>query len=118
MDQYLLLLHENPADYDDISPFEMQAIIDRYRQWSQRMAAEGRIAGGHKLTDEGGKRIRAGRSGGAPVVTDGPYAEAKDVVGGLFIINASSYEDAVRIASTCPHVRGDNVVEVRKIEVT
>lgn len=118
MDQYLLLLHESPADFANVSPSEMQAMIDRYRKWSQQMAAEGRIAGGHKLTEEGGKRIRAGRDGGAPLVTDGPYAEAKDVVGGLFIINAASYEDAVRIASSCPHVRGQNVVEVRRIEVT
>lgn len=118
MDQYLLLLHENPADYADLSPSEMQAIIDRYRQWAARMAAEGRIAGGYKLADEGGKRIRAGRGGDAALVTDGPYAEAKDVVGGLFIVNAASYDEAVRIASTCPHVRGGNVVEVRRIEVT
>ena len=85
---------------------------------AQQLAAEGRIAGGYKLADEGGKRLRAGRGGGAPLVTDGPYAEAKDVVGGLFIVNAESYDAAVRIASSCPHVRGDNVVEVRRIEVT
>lgn len=118
MDQYLLLLHESPADYADVSPSEMQAIIDRYSKWAKQLAAEGRIAGGHKLADDGGKRLRAGRGGGAPLVTDGPYAEAKDVVGGLFIVNAESYDDAVRIATSCPHLRGDNVVEVRRIEVT
>ena len=117
MDQYLLLLREDPSQYAQLSPTEMQAVIERYRQWSNRMAAEGRIAGGHKLTDEGGKRVRAGRDGQA-LVTDGPFAEAKDVVGGLFVINAESYEDAVRIAASCPHVHGDNVVEVRRIEPT
>lgn len=117
MDHYLLLLREDPSQYAHLSPTEMQALIERYRQWSQKMAAEGRIAGGHKLADEGGKRVRTGRDGQA-LVTDGPFAEAKDVVGGLFVILADSYDDAVRIAASCPHVRGDNVVEVRRIEPT
>ncbi|MFO1312447.1 MAG: YciI family protein [Burkholderiales bacterium] len=116
MDQYLLLLREDPKQYADLSPSEIGALIDRYRQWSQKMVAEGRLVGGHKLADEGGKRLRAGA--GKPLVTDGPFIESKDVIGGIFIIKASSYEDAVNAIAGCPHLNGENVIELRRIEAT
>ncbi len=114
MDQYLLLLHEDPSQYAELSPSEMQQIIERYRSWSQRMAQEGRLVDGHKLADEGGRRVRAGKT--APVITDGPFIESKDVIGGLFIIQAESYEDAVAVIADCPHLRGGNEIELRRIE--
>ena len=47
---------------------------------------------------------------------DGPYAEAKDVIGGFFIIEAESHEEAQRLADDCPHLHGDNWIEVRAID--
>lgn len=40
---------------------------------------------------------------GQPVVTDGPYAEAREVIGGLFVIDAASYDEAVALCGDCPH---------------
>lgn len=114
MDSYLLLLREDPSQYAALSPAEMGAIIEQYRAWSQKLAAQGRLVGGHKLADEGGKRLRAGAGG--PIVTDGPYIESKDVIGGTFIVRAESYEDAVKLVAECPHLRGGNVIELRRIE--
>ena len=88
----------------------MQAIVAKYMAWRQKMGDAGRIAGGHKLQDGTGRVIRGG------VVTDGPYTEAKEVIGGIFVINASSYEDAVEVARTCPHCEF-GTVEVRETEV-
>lgn len=116
MDQYLLLLREDPGQYAGLSPEDMQGIIDDYRRWSQKMAAEGRLVGGHKLADEGGRRVRAGRT--APVASDGPFIESKDVIGGLFIIKAASYDDALAVIAACPHLRGSNEIELRRIEAT
>jgi hypothetical protein len=115
MDSYLLLLREDPKQYMNLSPTEMQALIERYRAWSTQLAQQGRLVDGHKLTDEGGKRVRA--SADRPLVTDGPFAESKDVIGGLFIIKAASYDEAVRLVADCPHLRGDNEIELRRIEV-
>jgi len=115
MDSYLLLLREDPSQYTALSPAQMGAIIDKYRAWSQKLAAQGRLVGGHKLADEGGKRLRAGSSG--PIVTDGPFIESKDVIGGTFIVQATSYEEAVRLVADCPHLRGGNEIELRRIEV-
>jgi len=110
-DQFILLLHENPAAFAEVSPAEMQAIVAKYVAWSQRLAAEGRLAGGHKLEDGTGRVLRAG------TVTDGPYTEAKEVIGGLFVIHAAGYDDALAVARTCPHAEF-GVVEVRRIERT
>jgi hypothetical protein len=115
MDSYLLLLHEDPSQYAAMSPTEMQALIERYRQWSQKMAQAGRLVGGEKLADEGGKRVRAGATG--PLVSDGPFAESKDVIGGYFVIQAQSYDEAVKLVADCPHLRGGNAIQLRRIEV-
>lgn len=115
MPQYLLLLHETPADYADIAPEEMQRIVERYSAWSRQLAEEGRMVAGVKLRDEGGRHIRRGRD--AIVVHDGPYSESKDVVGGYFIVNADSYDAAVAIAGDCPHM-ANGWVEVREVEIS
>lgn len=114
MDSYMLLLHEDPSQYAAMSPTEMQALLGRYRAWSQKMAEQGRLVGGHKLADEGGKRVRAGANG--PLATDGPFAESKDVVGGYFIIQAGSYDEAIKLVADCPHLRGGNVIQLRRID--
>lgn len=114
MDTYLLLLHEDPGQYAHLSPAEMGEVVQLYRAWSQKLADQGRLVGGEKLSDEGGKRLRAGPNG--PVVTDGPYIESKDVIGGTFMIRASSYDEAVALVADCPHLRGDNVIELRRVE--
>ena len=60
-----------------------------------------------------GARVRFG-GGGAPAVTDGPFAEAKEVVGGYWLIQASSKEEAVEWATRCPANEGD-FIEVRRV---
>ena len=115
MNQYLLLLHETPALYADMSPAEMKELVARYSAWAGEMGQAGRLAGGEKLTDDGGRQLSL-RSG-APVAVDGPYAEAKDVVGGYFVIKAADDAEAERLAQGCPHLRGGNWIEIRRIEV-
>ncbi len=66
------------------------------------------------LKDEGGKQLRSGK--GQMLVSDGPYAEAKDAVSGLFVINADSYEDATALLQGCPHF-DFGWVELREIDV-
>ena len=112
MPQYLLLLHEDPAGFADVSPEEMQRIVARYAEWSAGLRRDGRIVGGQKLRDEGGRHVRPdGR------VTDGPYVEGKEVLGGLFVVEADGYDAAVAIARDCPHL-AHGWIEVREVEPT
>lgn len=115
MNDYLLLLREDTSNWAGLSPAEMGEIIQQYRAWSQKLAEQGRLIEGHKLADEGGKRVRG--SVGRALVTDGPYAETKDVIGGLFVIRAASYEEAVELVADCPHLRTGNEIEIRRIEI-
>ncbi|WP_223640876.1 YciI family protein [Corallococcus sp. EGB] len=113
MARYLMLLHENPATFAAMSPAELQAILEEYVRWSDALRQEGRLLQGEKLRDDGGRRLK--QQGGQVLVSDGPYAEVKDVVGGLFILSADSYDAAVALARTCPHLRYGEV-ELRAIE--
>jgi len=63
---------------------------------------------------ETAKGARVSFSGGKPTVTDGPFAEAKEVIGGYWLIQARSKEEAVQWASRCPGADGD-VIEVRQV---
>jgi hypothetical protein len=116
MPRYLMLLYDTPADYADLSPQEVQAMIERYSRWSAGLKAEGKSVKGEKLTDDGGRRLK--RSGDKVVAVDGPYAEAKDVIGGYYLIEAADRAEAEAIARTCPHLHGRNWIELREIEPT
>ena len=115
MPQYMLLLHDSGAMPPDLSPEEMQAIIRRYIDWRKTVSANGRRVEGHKLRDGEGRLLRG--KVGAPVITDGPYAEAKEIIGGYFLIEARDYNEAVKLASDCPHL-AFGTVEVREVEPT
>ena len=112
MNDFLLILH-NPSDspFHKMSPEDMQSVIARYGAWAGQMASQGRLKGGHKLED-GTVRHMSGRT-----VTDGPFPETKEVVGGYFLITAASYDEAVEMASTFPHLDFGRI-EVRRIEPT
>lgn len=116
MSDFLLILHD-PIDsrFQALSPEEMQSVIAKYGEWAGQMAEQGRLKGGNKLED-GTARHLVGTLGQA-TVTDGPFPETKEVVGGYFLISAESYEQAVEIASTCPHLDFGRI-EVRRIDPT
>jgi hypothetical protein len=115
MNQYLFLLHEKPADAAQVSPAEMKEIVGRYKTWSSGLAQRGLLTGGEKLTDDGGRHLRL--KNGQPLATDGPYAEAHDVVGGIFMVKAESDAMAEELAQSCPHLHGSQWIEIRRIEV-
>jgi hypothetical protein len=113
MSRFLLLLHEDPSVFAPMSPEEMQRIIGVYRAWKEDRMARGQIVDAMKLRDEGGRRMV--RRSGKLVVTDGPYTEVKDIVGGVFVVEAQSYDEAVALASGCPHLEYGEI-EVREVD--
>ena len=116
MHTYLLLLHECPADSADLSADDIGEIVEAYRRWAEDLAARGRLVAAEKLADDGGQHLRL--QDGRPLATDGPYAEAHDVVGGLFIVTAEDDAAARELAATCPHLRGRQWIEIRRIDPT
>jgi hypothetical protein len=112
MPNYMLLLYDDPSRRKRLSTEEMEPIVAKYMAWADSMRSKGGL--GNKLADDKGKVLRS--SAGKPRVTDGPYSDTKEVLGGYFQIEAASYDDAVKVAMTCPHMEYGGTVEVRVIE--
>ena len=106
MARFVLMLRDNGAFPTDMSAEEMQAIIGRYKAWGDKV----RTTGGNKLKDGEGRVIKRGS------VTDGPYVESKEVIGGFQIIEARDYDEAVRLSKDHPHLDFGSI-EIREIEM-
>ena len=115
MPRYLLLLHDSGTMPEGIGPDEIQAIIQRYVNWRKKVEAAGHTVMGHKLRDNEGRVMRA--ANGRVSVTDGPYAEAREIVGGLFVVDAASYDQAQALCQDCPHL-DFGTIEIREIQPT
>ena len=114
MAKYMLLLYDSPAKWIDVFPDEMQKAIQKYKAWGDKLKKLGIYVSSHKLADDAGKVLRGRRS---PRVIDGPYpARVKEVLGGYFMIEAPSYDDAVGHSRDCPHLEYGGTIEVRQVD--
>jgi hypothetical protein len=114
MPSFMLLLHQSPAKFHDLSPEEIQQIIAKYKAWREDLVRRNKMRGGEKLSNDGGRRLRL--NAGQVSVTDGPYSEAAEVLGGYFTIEAADYDEAIAIARTCPHLTGSQWIDVRQVD--
>ncbi len=114
MAEFILLLHEDPNSLSDASPEEIQSVVGEYFAWRDELMKNGQLVGGNKLKDEGGRALTM-HSGRLRVV-DGPFAEAKEVIGGYFIITAADYDAAIEITKSCPHFKYGRGIELREID--
>ena len=114
MSRFILLLHESPTAFEGVSAEEIQRVVEEYSAWRQELADAGRLTGGEKLEDGTARLLTA--DNGSVAVTDGPYAEAKEIIGGFFMIEAGDYDEAVAISEGCPHLKYGGRIELRKID--
>jgi hypothetical protein len=113
MAQYMLLLYSDPAQWMTMSPEDMQKALLKFIAWREKLHGQKILVGSHKLADEPGKVMR----GKGPVrVTDGPYSETKEVLGGYFLIEAANYNAAVDQARDCPGLEYGGTIEVRQVD--
>jgi hypothetical protein len=109
MSQFLYIYRG--GDNGSMSPEQMQQRMQKWVAWMKELGAKGQLAAQGNPLEESGKVVR-GRS---KTVTDGPYAETKDVVGGYTIIEAKDLAEAAEISKGCPIFDVDGIVEVRPI---
>ena len=114
MPKYMLLLHDDVSAFATLSPEEMQKVIEKYVAWGARLGEAGIMVDGKKLTDEPGRVMRKGKDGVR--VTNGPYSETHEVLGGYYTIEAASYDDAVERARDCPQLEYGGSIEVREVD--
>ncbi|HEY3054630.1 MAG TPA: YciI family protein [Thermoanaerobaculia bacterium] len=104
MPKFVLLLRDT-GTYPKDSAEEIQKIVQRYRDWSQKV----QTLAGNKLKDREGRVMKRGS------VTDGPYVESKEVIGGFQLIEARDYDEAVRKSGDHPHLQF-GTIEIRQVD--
>ena len=109
MPNYMLFLYHDPSSWGKHSAEDMQKVVAKYLAWGQKARAGGFFRSGHRLAEHNGKVVRSNK------VTDGPYSETKEVLGGYYLIAAENYDHAVRCAQDHPHLEHGGTIEVREI---
>lgn len=107
-----LLIYRNAAEMDATppSPEMMQEILATWGKWMEQVAKGGNLVDGGDGLQATGKIVRPGG-----IVTDGPFIESKELVGGYSIVQADSYDKAVVFAKTCPILTYGGWIEVREL---
>ena len=106
-----MYLFKGGMDPASVSPEAMQANMQKWMGWMQKLSQDGTMVAGEPL-ERTGKKV----SGTKKVVTDGPFAEAKEMVGGYLIVNAKDINHAVEISKGCPIFEMDGDIEVRPVQ--
>ncbi|MDZ4771918.1 MAG: YciI family protein [Planctomycetota bacterium] len=114
MPKYMLVLRDDPKQFASMSPSEMQAVLEKFGAWASGLAAQGRLVGGHKLQDDGGRTMR--KVGARVTSKDGPFVETKEIVSGYFIISADDYDHAVKLCDDHPIFSYDGLLEIRAVD--
>ena len=105
-----MIFRNGQAPEASASPEQMQTIMKKWQDWMGGIAAQNKLANpGNRLGSEG-KVLKAGN-----VVTDGPYAEIKEMISGYIVIKAASIAEATEIAKGCPILEMNGSVEVRNV---
>lgn len=114
MPKYLLILRSDvTADYSSLTPDDFGQILAAYQAWGEKLQKQGRLELGKKLMDEGGKVMQP--KDGKITIKDGPYVETKEVVGGVYMLKADSYDHAVRLCEGHPNFRFGSI-EIRQVD--
>lgn len=109
---YMLIFREStPERYAAMSADERRERLREWNAWCDRLAGQGTLLSGNPLQDAG-RMVATGYARGA---VDGPFTEAKELVGGYFIVNAGSLDEAEAIARQSPNLPYGQTVEVREV---
>jgi hypothetical protein len=110
MEEYMLIFrHEDGSKI--ASPEQMQIWMKQTMDWIGTIAAQNKFVGGNGLPFEDAKVVRHNN-----IVTNGPFGEIKETLGGYVIVKAESVEEAVEFAKSSPILQGEgNSIEVRRI---
>lgn len=111
---YLLLIHEPVGQRQARSLAEGQAVYDRMLRFAGDLKSRGVLRAVESLASQDTRAARVEVRDGRAQVRDGPFAEAKEMVGGFFLLDVASREDALAIARQCPAAEWA-MVEVREI---
>lgn len=112
--EYLLLLRGTQFD-QRLSMQDMQTAMANFTEWVSGLALSGKLKGAQPLGHDGKIVGGAGGSSRDRTVSDGPFAESKEAVGGYLLLTVQDLDEAVAIAEKCPLIDWGSTVEVRPV---
>jgi len=112
--QYLLLCCFDETRWNAIPAAERDSIMGAYGEFVRRQIAGGRYVTGGKLDDSSAAVTLRQRDGG-PSITDGPFAETKEQLGGYHVVECENREEALAIAGQIPTLPHGGTIEVRPL---
>lgn len=113
--QYMLLIYAEEGGWDDIPADAQQAELAKWFSYSEEMKAAGVMIAGDALQSTGSATSVTAK-GGDLLVTDGPFAETKEALGGYYLMNVESLDDAIAWAKKCPGA-SYGTIELRPVMV-
>jgi hypothetical protein len=111
--KYMLLIHDDERAFQSLSEADRQAVYAEYRKFSEQITASGNYLSGSELQPTSAAttvRVRDGKR----LVTDGPFAEAREQLGGYYLIEAKDLDEALAVAARIPSAR-TGTIEVRPL---
>jgi hypothetical protein len=106
-----MLLYRSDEWYNRLSHAELRHLMNQNKAWIERLTSEGQAKPGQALERRGA--IVSGTNG--RLVTDGPFAESKEAIGGYLVLDVETMEEAIAIAQSSPGLAYGGSIEVRPI---
>lgn len=110
MKDFLFVFRNDYKAIEQRSPEEMQNSMKKWMDWMGNFAAQNKLIDRGNRLHSAGKLVNPGN-----VITDGPYADIKELIGGYTLVRAESLDDATEMAKNCPILDIGGTVEVREI---
>jgi hypothetical protein len=113
MNEFMFLFRSTPEARARAmgTPEDAQQSLKKWLSWVAELEGKGQLKDPGRPLDQAGKVVRSSKK----LVTDGPYAESKDVVLGFMIVGARDLHEAVEISKGCPIIEGGGSVEIRPV---
>jgi len=109
MKEFMLLFRQPPFDHNT-TPQDWQALAKKWKDWVEGLTSKGSfVSNGQRLAMEG-KVLKPGG-----VITDGPFVEAREILGSFIIVKAENLDEATTLAHGCPAIDTGGSVEIRPI---
>lgn len=111
--RYMFLIYSQESEWDGSTPDEQTAVVESYRDIAREASARGILEGADELQSVSAAtsvRVRDGKT----MITDGPFAETKEQLGGYFVINCENLDEAIEWAQRFPTAR-NGTIEIRPI---
>ena len=110
MKEFILLFRQPDLGYSNVSPLEVENITRKWEKWIEGISSQGKLSSRGSRLANAGKVLKPGG-----VITDGPFVEIKERLGGFIVIKAENLDEAVTLAHGSPVLDRDGCVEIRPL---